>query len=106
MKCLSIQIQPELDLNHKPEELIELSRSLGRFPEVDEITDDGKTIQLNYFSEQLPVLWQELQLGIFESSVVGQWAKKVSIVVCEGESGWDDFLLLHHFDPTEKLDEL
>ena len=28
------------------------------------------------------------------------------IVVCEGEDGFDDYLLLHHFDKGEKLDEI
>ena len=29
-----------------------------------------------------------------------------AIVVCQGEHGWDDYLLLHHFDPSESLDEV
>lgn len=28
------------------------------------------------------------------------------IVVCEGSLGWDDYLLLHHFDPQQALDQL
>jgi hypothetical protein len=28
------------------------------------------------------------------------------IVVCEGEHGWDDYLLLHHFNEQEVLDDL
>ena len=28
------------------------------------------------------------------------------IVVCEGEHGWDDYLLLHHFDEQQELDYL
>jgi hypothetical protein len=29
-----------------------------------------------------------------------------AIVCCQGAQGWDDYLLLHHFDPTEPLDRL
>jgi hypothetical protein len=29
-----------------------------------------------------------------------------TIVCCEGTNGWDDYLLLHHFDPSESLDLL
>ena len=29
-----------------------------------------------------------------------------TIVVCEGDNGWDDYLLLHHFDPREDVDTL
>jgi hypothetical protein len=31
---------------------------------------------------------------------------QAAIVVCEGELGWDDYLLLHHFNSDEELDEL
>ena len=31
---------------------------------------------------------------------------KSSIVCCEGSNGWDDYLLLSHYDHNEKLDEI
>jgi hypothetical protein len=31
---------------------------------------------------------------------------KGMIVVCEGERGWDDYLLLRHFDKSQKIDRL
>jgi hypothetical protein len=30
----------------------------------------------------------------------------IAIVVCQGERGWDDYLLLHHFDSSVPLDQL
>jgi hypothetical protein len=32
--------------------------------------------------------------------------ERAAIVVCEGEQGWDDYLLLHHHDPAEPVDRL
>ncbi len=32
--------------------------------------------------------------------------KNVSIVACEGDHGWDDYLLLWHWDSGEKTDVL
>jgi hypothetical protein len=26
---------------------------------------------------------------------------KATIVVCEGDDGWEDYLLLHHLDPED-----
>jgi len=26
--------------------------------------------------------------------------------MCEGENGWDDYRLLHHFDPEVEIDEI
>lgn len=31
---------------------------------------------------------------------------KGMIIVCEGEDGWNDYLLLHHFDKTQEIDAL
>lgn len=106
MKCLSIQLQPEIDLSHEAGELLELVRGIGRFPEVDKGNDDGVYINMNFFTEDAPSLWSELRQKVLGHSDLGAWIKKVSIVVCEGDYGWDDYLLLHHFDENEKVDEL
>jgi hypothetical protein len=37
---------------------------------------------------------------VLDSPEVGRAARSSCIVTCEGEQGWDDYLLLHHFDRT------
>lgn len=105
MKCLSLQLQPELDLAHEPRELLELVRGIGRFPEVDK-SDDGVYITLNFFTEDAPSLWSELQHKVLEHADLGAWIKKIAIVVCEGNLASDEYLLLYHYDQNEKVDEL
>ena len=105
MKCLVIQIETQRDQSHTVNELLELTRSKERFPEVD-IDDDSNLVSLNYFTEDLAVLWQELQLNLFADGVLGSWLKKVAIVGCEGATGWDDALLLFHYNPNEKCDKI
>lgn len=63
-------------------------------------------LTLNFFSEEVPVLWEKLQQGLLSSDGLGEWLRKVSIIACEGEQSWDDYLLLSHPDPAEKLDFL
>jgi hypothetical protein len=41
---------------------------------------------------------------VLDSPEIGRAARASCIVTCEGENGWDDYLLLHHYDPTEKPD--
>ncbi|MET0068487.1 MAG: hypothetical protein ABW096_00505 [Candidatus Thiodiazotropha sp.] len=106
MKCLSIQLQPEKDTSHSAEAFIELSRLLDRYPEIEKGEDNGGYVNLNYFTEDLISLWGQLKTGIFENPSLGEWARKVAIVVAKGDSGWDDYLLLYHYDPSEKLDRL
>ncbi len=31
---------------------------------------------------------------------------RATIITCQGKRGWDDYLLLHHFDLSEPLDEI
>jgi predicted RNA binding protein with dsRBD fold (UPF0201 family) len=42
--------------------------------------------------------------GVLDSPEVGRAARASCIVTCEGEQGWDDYLLLHHYDRTLVLD--
>jgi hypothetical protein len=102
MKRLHIQIQlarsPGLDT---VEAVARLSR-LAAGVKVTEGEDDGRYLNVNFKAADLSELWalirEELQ------SFPG--LAGAAIVVCEGEFGWDDYLLLHHFNPEEQLDQL
>ncbi len=106
MKCLSIQLQPELDTTFDEKDVIDLVRSIGRSPEIDIGDDNGKYINLNFFTENLRLLWDELKTGFKKDKELGKWIDKVAIIVCEGNSGWDDYLLLLHYDKSEAIDTL
>lgn len=101
MQCLIVQLHPDRDVSFRLEDFLQASRGLGRYPEIDR-SDDASYINLNYFSENVPVLWQQLQQGVFDAPELGAWARRVAIVVCEGDAG--DELLLHHFDSSEPID--
>ena len=42
--------------------------------------------------------------AVLDSAEIGLAARSSCIVTCQGKHGWDDFLLLHHFDSTLILD--
>ena len=102
MKRLNIQIHPArspaLDVT---ESLARLS-CLAADARVTKVDDDGQYANVDYKTVDPSGLWvlvrKELRIvpGLAETA----------IVVCEGQHGWDDYLLLHHYDPTEPLDEL
>jgi hypothetical protein len=91
MKCLSIQIHPDQDLSHSPTEVVELAKTLGRFPEVNTSKEEELHVNLNFFTEDLALLWEQLRAGLFEDAVLGDWLKTVSIAACEGDDGWEDY---------------
>ncbi|MCE9560744.1 MAG: hypothetical protein K8U57_01690 [Planctomycetes bacterium] len=102
MKQLHIQLQPgrspELDLA----EAVAKLRSVMNGARVTEGEDDVRYVNVDFWTGDPSGLWESLQKLV--QSVPG--LARAAIVVCEGEHGWDDYLLLHHFDPHEAVDPL
>lgn len=49
-------------------------------------------------------LWRDFSAFVAENAKEFEWIKKRWIVVLQGESGWDDYLMLAHFDSSVRLD--
>jgi hypothetical protein len=102
MKQLTINLQPArapgLDV---PEAVARLTR-LAAGAWVTEGEDTGRYVNVSFQTGDLLGLWTSLRE---ELQGIPGLAGAV-IVVCEGEHGWDDYLLLHHFNPQEQLDHL
>lgn len=56
-------------------------------------------IDVSFETTDIHSLWNQLKGDLQELLIA-------SIVVCQGEHGWDNYLLLHHFDSTVELDKL
>jgi hypothetical protein len=103
MYCISFQINPSFARDFDREEFLARVRQV-RSPEVDAIEEKGKLfLSFNFFTEFPAQLWQELHGLLFADSAYAPKLAPYCIVICEGEDE-DDCLLLHHFDPNEKLD--
>jgi hypothetical protein len=102
MKRLSIQLQParspELNLAEAVAEL----RSLADGVRVTAGEEDGPYVKLDFKTANLSKLWESVREVVH--SVPGLTG--AAIIVCEGDHGWDDYRLLHHFNPQEVVDEL
>ena len=66
----------------------------------EEGNDNGRYLNFNYLTTKPAELWRTLRSGPFRSKLL----RSASMVVCEGANGWDDYLLLHHWDRRRKLD--
>jgi hypothetical protein len=108
MRMIHIQVQPErakrLDVAAADESLrrIAKNKSLVRRFKVEEGTDEGRYINFNYLTTKPAQLWKALRSGPFRSGLL----RSAAMVVCEGESGWDDYLLLQHWDRRLRLDSV
>jgi hypothetical protein len=112
IKVLSIQIQlervSELDETQAMNLLTTVGSRTGLVKcfHVSEGRDKGRYFNVNYSTDNLPGLWSLIRREVFEDSTVGPILKKAAIITCQGKKGWDDYLLLHHFDENEPLDSL
>ena len=67
---------------------------------------DRRHINLIFDTDRPAVLWKRLLQSLYGCDVVGRPLQMASMAMCEGDGGWKDYLLLHHYDPRERLHRL
>jgi hypothetical protein len=102
MKKLYIQIQPRRSPGLDAEEAVDRLRNLGATAVVKRGEDVVPYINVLFRAADVKVLWEALQEQLRADPALAG----CSIVCSEGERSWDDYRLLHHFDPRERLDEV
>lgn len=68
-------------------------------------TEDNPYIDLltkPYDDKTLREVWAHIKTLLNKNKALA----KVTIVCCQGNNGWDDYQLLHHFDKTHRIDTL
>ena len=112
LKALSIQIQPERAPESQIEEVQSIFEAIARMTSLvkrhqfDDGFDKTRYFNFTFGTEDLEGLWTEIQSAVYRNPALAEPMAKSSIVVCEGENGWNDYLLLFHFDPDVPRDEL
>lgn len=101
MKRLHIQIQPARSPGLDAEAVVARFQPLAE-SKVIRGEEAGPYINVDLRAADLQALWSAVREQIRTDEAL---AASV-IVCCEGEQGWEDYLLLHHFDPTQPLDNL
>lgn len=110
MRTISIQVQPDKVPNLELEKINQLFKEIKKNTLIerayfDEGNDQGRYINFNYDSNDVQSLWVEIQDVLYKSESISKDLCQCSMVMCSGENGWDDYILLHHFDPTVVLDD-
>lgn len=101
-KKFLIQFQPDLveDLNLSD---FEAALKLAQIDFSINIGDDsGKYINYDFATDNPANTWKIVKRELNKD----QRLVDSSIVCCEGSRSWDNYLLLSHFDKSEKLDEI
>ena len=82
----------------------------ARSPEVEmfSIHRDRKLNWINFVfaGASIGKVWTILRAEVLNHRQWGPRLQRSSIVTCEGSRGWNNYLLLHHFNTDEPLDML
>lgn len=102
MKWISIQLHTDKSHSIEKQEVVNVITETGALVEVIEEKEGESYTSLNFKVTTPKMFWSEKKVKFL--NCLG--FPECSIVVCEGESGWDDYLLLYHFDSSEKCDDI
>jgi len=68
--------------------------------------DGGRYVNLILTTSDGAKTWNRIHSQMIESELPGGELRDAMIVTMTEQEGWDDYLLLHHFDRSEPLDVL
>jgi hypothetical protein len=108
--CIQIQPQlaPEMSIDRRLLAVKKIATNKTLFEEFEWSTgnDNGAYINLLFEANDHKSIWKLFRRELYEDSEIGIGLANSSIATCQGQRGWDDYLLLFHFDPTVKLDDI
>ena len=68
--------------------------------------DEYTYVNLTFETDRPRQLWVLLHEQLYQASSFGSFMQVSSMAMCEGQRGWDDYRLLHHYDTGLKRDEV
>jgi hypothetical protein len=66
--------------------------------------DNGPYFNYTFGTQHALQLWESIQADVYLNKEFEPHVKRASMAMCSSEDGWDDYLLLFHFDPAVALD--
>src|SRR5690242_13165699 len=107
MQTISIQIPREHLARSDRQLFLTQVCAVSRAPELDEFSEKGETfLTYTFFTEFPKQLWQDLQAALYSHSEYSNIISPISIAAYEDETLPHGYLILHHFDPMEKVSTL
>ncbi len=110
MQTLCIQIQPDRVADFDEAIVLATCQGLRVFKplitafQMEQGEDDGPWVNLSFETEQPARVWPLLQAAFYDAGPLGDVMRASSMAMCSGKNGWDDYLLLYHYDNTLELD--
>lgn len=106
MKSIMVQIQPEKSPGIDVARLIELFTALAGRAELvqhhafDSGMDGAAYFNFTFGTQNADELWRAIIDLIYEAPEHKKHMASASMAMCSGESGWDTYMQLFHWDPS------
>jgi hypothetical protein len=71
----------------------------------EEGEDEGNYLNIVFGSHSPEDLWPQIKAALYRSAAHGPTLQAQSIAVRTGRDGWNDYVLLHHFDPGVPVEQ-
>lgn len=101
-------IAPELDLlllRAEVEAMASTEPAVLRF-KIDAGEDEGRYLNLAFKTSDRAALWRAVEARLYEHPQLGSALRLSSMTLCTGDEGWDDYLVLWHFNPEFEPDAI
>lgn len=66
----------------------------------EEGEDEGGYLNLVFGTYEPLELWPQINAALYQSVEHGPTLRAHSMALCTGSHGWNDYVLLYHFDPS------
>ena len=111
MRTLSVQFQPRRSGGLESDKICELMLRVALDADVKTFSIERSRARDSYLtflfsSATAARTWRAIQRIALRHRVLGARIRGSTIVTCQGTRGWDNYRLLHHFDPEQRLDRL
>lgn len=74
--------------------------------ELEKLETDENIYELSIQTDSIDLLWALIQVELKDNTKAQSPLTVGTIIVCQGELGWDDYFLLHHYDSEIHTDTL
>jgi hypothetical protein len=109
-RTICFHVQPKRVSGIDAGSISRLMHRLALSPQVREFTiqrgPQDSWVNFLFSSSAAGRAWRMLHLRALRHPRWGARLRRSAIVTCEGSRGWDNYLLLHHFDTQQSLDTL
>ena len=112
MRAISIQVHPNrtsgLDTTHLADAFAAIAAmtELVSHHQFDQGEDRAPYLNFTFGTDHAPRLWAMIQKLVYEDARLRAHLLAASMAMCSSEHGWDDYVILYHYDPAVPVEQL